>query len=292
MNSVLFIGSNSSKLKAQSMLSKEKVQLSLACIQEKTGIAQPVELGLVAGSGLGEALAGLQPEATLRYADIEGFPDTAVEGHSGTLVLGRLAGRRTVALLGRAHLYEGHDAARACHAARVLAALGCTTAILTNAAGSLDPASRSGTLMLISDHINLTGQSPLTGPNEDSWGPRFPDCSQLYPERLRALARAEAERLSIPLSEGVYMQVAGPQYETPAEVRAFRLLGADAVGMSTAIETLALAHMGVGVLALSCLTNVNTGLGKTPTSHCEVVDTAARASRDLARLVEGVAAKL
>ncbi|MGE4505638.1 MAG: purine-nucleoside phosphorylase [Desulfovibrionaceae bacterium] len=278
------------------MLSRENVQRSLACIQEKTGRAQAARVGLVLGSGLGGALEGLQAAHDLPCAEIEGFPRGSVAGHAGRLVLGSLGGVGVAVLSGRVHLYEGFSAAEACHGVRVLGALGCKAVVLTNAAGSLDASRPAGSLLLIADHINMTGQSPLTGPNVDAWGPRFPDCGRIYSPGLRALAMERARALGIPLSEGVYMQVCGPQYETPAETRAFRRLGADAVGMSTAIEALAAAHMGLEVLGLSCLTNLNVDADgeslDTPNSHEDVVAAANRAAGDMGRLIGAVVAAM
>ncbi len=268
------------------MVSRKKVQLAVAYIQEKTTVAHPGTIGLVLGSGLGGVVKNFALEDCIDYAKIDGFPNSDVAGHAGKLLIGELAGRKLMVMSGRVHLYEGHDAATACLPVRMLRELGVETLILTNAAGSLNHAFLAGSLMLVDDHINFTAQSPFTGPNEENWGPRFPDCSQIYSPRLRDLAAKAARQLEYDLNRGIYLQVAGPQYETPAETRAFRLLGADAIGMSTAIEALAGAHMGMEVMAISCLTNQNLTQDMNPTKHEQVLDVAEQASHTLARLLE------
>ncbi|MBU1247255.1 MAG: purine-nucleoside phosphorylase, partial [Proteobacteria bacterium] len=205
------------------MFSREKVLYSAACIQEKTGVAQAGSIGLILGSGLGAAMEGLKVRAELPYSEIEGFPCSTVIGHAGKLLLGEMAGKSMVVMSGRVHLYEGFDAATVCMPVRVLKELGVNTLIMTNAAGSLNHAFLAGSLMLVDYHINFTGQSPLSGPNEPAWGPRFPDGSRVYSPRLRDLASRTARKLEYDLHRGVYMQVAGPQYETPAETRALRM---------------------------------------------------------------------
>jgi len=249
-------------------------------------------LGLVLGSGLGAVRERITDFKDLPYAEIPGLPQSTVEGHGGFLRAGKLGGRPVLALCGRVHLYEGYTAAEACLPVRILYELGVRTLLLTNAAGALNPLFSAGTLMCVTDHINFSGQSPLTGPNADAWGPRFPDLSRVWCPGLVALAGAQARRLGLVLERGVYLQVAGPNLETPAETRAYRQFGADAIGMSTAIEAIAAAHMGVRVLGISCLTNKNLPDCMAETSHQEVLDMAGRAAQDMARLLEAVAQAL
>lgn len=274
------------------MVSREKVLLSVGSIQENTGSPQADAIGLVLGSGLGNTLENLKIHKRLPYSKIESFPQSTVPGHAGEFLLGEYAGRPVAVMSGRVHLYEGFSAAETCMPIRVLGELGIRTLALTNAAGSLNHAFLSGSLMLVDDHINFTGQSPLTGPNEEAWGPRFPDGSRVYSPRLRDLAARTARNMDYDLHRGVYLQVAGPQYETPAEVRAMRMLGADAVGMSTALEALAARHMGMEVLALSCLTNQNIALTMGSTSHEEVLAVAADISCELGRLLTAMLPKI
>jgi purine-nucleoside phosphorylase len=246
-------------------------------------------LGLVLGSGLGAVHEKITRPVDLPFAEIPGLPRSTVEGHGGFLRAGLLSGQPVIALCGRVHLYEGHTAATACLPIRVLAELGVRTLMLTNASGALNPLFSAGTLMVITDHINFTGQSPLTGPNVEAWGPRFPDMSRAWCPELAALACAQARRLGLVLERGVYMQVAGPNLETPAETRAYRQLGADAIGMSTAIEAIAARHMGLRLLGISCLTNKNSPDCMAEITHQQVLDMAGKTAADLALLLEAVA---
>jgi purine-nucleoside phosphorylase len=207
-------------------------------------------------------------------------------------VFGQLEGCDVVAMQGRLHAYEGHPLSKVVLGVRLMARLGASTLIVTNAAGALDPALASGSLLCISDHINLTGQNCLVGPNENSLGPRFPDLSDAYDRGLRALAQEAARASGVQLAEGVYAGVLGPSYETPAEVRMLRLLGASAVGMSTVQEVIAARHMGVRVLGVSCLTNLAAGLGSEPLSHAEVERNARASSAALESIVRGVIRRL
>ena len=270
----------------------DAVRHSARFIREKVCNVQAGTLGLVLGSGLGAVRERITRHVDLPNAEIPGLPQSTVEGHDGFLRFGLLGGQPVVALCGRVHLYEGYTAAEACLPVRILSELGVRTLVLTNAAGALNPLFSSGTLMCITDHINFSGQTPLTGPNCDAWGPRFPDMSQVWCPRLAALASSQARRLGLVLERGVYIQVAGPNLETPAETRAYRRLGADAIGMSTAIEAIAAAHMGLRVLGISCLTNKNLPDCMASTSHQEVLEMAGRASTDMALLLEAVAAAL
>jgi purine-nucleoside phosphorylase len=245
-------------------------------------------LGLVSGTGLGGLAAALADKREMATTDIPGFPRATAPSHAGALVLGQIATRPVLMLSGRLHLYEGHAPRDVAFGIRLLAGLGVRTLILTNAAGALDPHFTAGGLMRITDHINLTGKNPLVGPNDDGAGPRFPDMSQAYSPRLGALADAKALELGLRLERGVYAGVLGPSLETPAETRMLRLLGADAVGMSTVTEVIAARHLGLDVLALSCLTNVNLPDCMAETTLETVINTAKKAETALARLISSI----
>ena len=233
------------------------------------------EIGLVLGSGLGDFADTLEDAVRIPYADIPDFPQPTVEGHTGAFVFGRKQGRRVVALQGRLHYYEGHSQAAITIPVRVMALLGVRQLILTNACGGVNLSFSPGDLMLICDHINFSGSNPLIGANMPQFGPRFPDVSDLYSKDLRRLVMDKAEENGIALRQGVYLMYSGPNYETPAEIRAFRLLGADAVGMSTVPEALVAAHCGMQVLGISCITNMAAGVLPRKLDHREVVETAA-----------------
>jgi purine-nucleoside phosphorylase len=250
-------------------------------IQENFTEVQEGAAGIVAGTGLGRGLAWDQEPEALDYADIPGFPVSTVQSHAGKLLHGSMAGAPVLLLQGRFHLYEGHDAATACLGVRTLAELGVRTIVLTNAAGAVNPRFQAGDLMLLDDHINFTGTGPLEGPNVDAWGPRFPDMSRVYSPRLAGLALQAAAENAIRLERGVYLQVRGPQMETPAETRALRLLGADAVGMSTALEAICAAHMSMDILGISCLTNKNLPDCMAPVSLDDVIQCASQAADGL-----------
>jgi purine-nucleoside phosphorylase len=249
-------------------------------------------VGIVLGSGLSPLAEEIRNAVNVPYDFIEGMPRVGVEGHQGSLILGRLAGVEVVCLSGRAHLYEGHSPSDVVFGVRLMTALGIGTAILTNAAGGIAPDCGPGTLMLISDHLNLTGRTPLLGPNDSRWGPRFPDMSRAYDAGLRDLAREEAQNLSLSLAEGVYAGLLGPTYETPAEIRMLEVLGASAVGMSTVLETIALRHRGISVLGISCITNHAAGKSEGTLSHDEVSEMAKAVSVDFSHLVSGVVTRL
>lgn len=250
------------------------------------------DVAVVLGSGLGDFAASLSEAFTIPYGDIPHWPASRVIGHAGALVGGAMAGRRVLALSGRVHVYEGHDLDTVTFAARAMGRLGVRQAILTNAAGGINPKCSRGALMVIDDHINLMGRNPLVGPNDERFGPRFPDMSAVYSPRLRALADEAARALGLPIEHGVYVAVLGPSYETPAEIRAFRAIGADAVGMSTVPEAIALRHMGVEVLGLSCITNAAAGVHAEPLDHAEVMATAREVKGRFIALLEGVIGRL
>ena len=257
-----------------------------------TGQSTPPVLGLVLGTGLGRVQDRIDVDISLDYKDIPGFPQPSVTSHSGRLICGRLGGTPVACLCGRVHLYEGRTPAEVCFGVRVLGVLGLKTLVLTNAAGGLNPDFIPGSLMLVTDHVNLTGQSPLAGPNHDPWGPRFPDMSRVYDLGLGAALKASAKRIGTALEHGVLVQVTGPQMETPAETRAFRLLGGDAIGMSTALEAVAARHMGLAVAAVSCITNVNNPENMAEVSLEAVIDQAEKSGHRLADLLEDFAATL
>jgi purine-nucleoside phosphorylase len=254
--------------------------------------AAPPRLGLILGSGLGGYADTLADPVIIDYADLPGFPVSRVHGHQGRLVIGERAGVTCVAMQGRAHLYEGHSAASAAFPARVLIALGARTLIITNAAGGVNASWSPGTLMVIRDHLDLLRDHPLRGPNDDRVGPRFPDMTNAYAPALRELAKRVAASAGIELQEGVYAAMPGPTYETPAEVRMLRTLGADATGMSTVPEVIVANHMGARVLGISCITNQAAGISGAALSHQEVTDTANRVRATFERLLDGLIAAL
>jgi purine-nucleoside phosphorylase len=233
-------------------------------------------VAVVLGSGLGAFADALEQARGVPFTELPGFPKATVQGHKGRLVYGMSAGTPVLALQGRLHGYEGHDAATVAFPARVMGVLGARALVVTNAAGGTNPAFAPGDLMVITDHINLTSRNPLIGPNEDALGPRFPDLSRAYDARLaRALAEA-AQATSQTLRAGVYLQMNGPSYESPAEVRMARGLGADAVGMSTVPEVIVAAHMGLPVCGISCITNLAAGIAQHALTHEEVMEVARR----------------
>jgi xanthosine phosphorylase len=242
-------------------------------------------LGIVLGSGLGGLVDALEDTLAVGYGELPGFPEIGVAGHGGRLVLGRLNGLPVACLAGRKHAYEGDPGAMRVPV-RTLRALGAEALLVTNAAGSLRAEVGPGRLMLIADHINLLGSNPLTGPNDDAVGPRFPSLRDAYDPALRDALRRAASALQIELAEGVYLATAGPSFETPAEIRAFRTLGADAVGMSTVPEVILARHCGLRVAGVSAITNLAEGMGGEELSHEQTLRNADVAARDLVRLVE------
>jgi xanthosine phosphorylase len=245
----------------------------------------PPRIGIVLGSGLGAVAEEVEDARVLGYDALPGFPRTSVEGHAGRLALGQIRGVPVAVLQGRAHLYEGTDLERLRTPVRALCAAGAEILVLTNAAGSLRPEVGPGRLMLIADHINLTGTNVLVGPNADELGPRFPSLRDAYDPTLRAEMQATAQDLGLELAEGVFLAVSGPSFETPAEIRAFRTLGADAVGMSTVHETIVARHCGLRVVAVSAISNLAEGLSERPLSHDQTLADAAGAAGRLAPLL-------
>jgi purine-nucleoside phosphorylase len=245
---------------------------------------------VVLGSGLGGFASSLDRAASIPYSDIPHWPVSNVVGHEGRLLIGEAAGRPIAALSGRAHFYEGHDLRTVTFGTRVLGVLGVKTLILTNAAGGINSGFAPGDLMVIDDHINLLGSSPLTGPNDERFGVRFPDLTNVYSPRLRHLADEAAAAQGLTLRHGVYAACHGPSYETPAEVRYLRTIGADAVGMSTVPEAIVARHMGIDVLGISCITNFAAGVLPQPLNHDEVLETAKRVRDTFIALLNGVIA--
>jgi purine-nucleoside phosphorylase len=251
------------------------------------------QVGVVLGSGLGTFAERLADRAVIPYDRIPNFPaPSGIVGHAGELVLGAVGATPVVALSGRIHYYEGRSMADVVFPARLLARLGVRAVILTNAAGGVRLTFRAGDLMLITDHINALGTNPLVGPNEDALGPRFPDMTGVYDARLGGILKAEARRLRIPLRQGVYVGLHGPSYETPAEIRMWRKLGADAVGMSTVPEAIALRHAGVRVVGISTITNMAAGILKKPLDHTEVLETTRRVGSKFVKLLEAAVPKI
>jgi purine-nucleoside phosphorylase len=266
-----------------------RAQAAVGAIRERTQIAPRV--GIILGSGLGGFATQVKGSVTIDYAEIPNFPQSTVVGHSGKLVMGTIGGVPVAVMQGRVHAYEGYAMEQVTFPTRVLGLLGVRTLIVTNAAGGIRTDIAQGSLVAISDHINLTGMSAALGPNEPRFacakgaGERFFDMTAAYSPALRKMAHAEAERQGIPLSEGVYLAVLGPSYETPAEIRAFRTLGADLVGMSTVHEVIVARHMGIEVLGISLVTNAAAGMLNEPIHHEEVMEMGWRVERQLTGLL-------
>lgn len=268
------------------MSPRDTVRAAVRAIQARLEGRSP-RMAVVLGSGLGGLASRVTSSVAIPYSEIPGFPRPTVEGHDGRLVVGSFAGRDVLMQSGRFHMYEGHDAATAALPVRVMAELGITTLLVTNAAGGINAAWKPGTLMLIRDHINLTGRNPLVGelmPGDA----RFPDMTEAYDKGLRSIARETAKEQGVELAEGVYAGLLGPTYETPAEVQMLARLGADAVGMSTVVEVIAARARGIRCAGISTITNLAAGISPQPLSHVEVMETANRVRDELGRLVEGM----
>jgi purine-nucleoside phosphorylase len=255
-------------------------------------VARAPHVAVVLGSGLGAFADELSDAVEVPYSDIPGWPSSTAIGHAGKLVFGRIGATDVVVMAGRVHLYEGYGPAEVVFPIRVLARMGVRSAVFTNAAGGINLAYDQGALVLISDHINLQGSNPLIGPNDETLGPRFPDMTDAYSTRLRAVAQEVAATLGTKLHEGVYAALLGPNYETPAEIRYLRAIGADLVGMSTAPEVIAARHMGVEVLAISCVTNMAAGILPQKICHEEVLETGAAVRGTLVRLLKALVPRL
>ncbi len=250
------------------------------------------EVAVILGTGLGGLAREIDLDAAISYAEIPGFPLSTVESHEGRLLLGRLGGKRVVAMQGRFHRYEGYTLQQVTFPVRVMRALGARVLVVSNACGGMHPLWRPGELMLIADHINLLGDNPLVGPNDDSLGPRFPDMSRAYDPELRSLAREVARELGIVLHEGVYVAVTGPNLETAAEYRFLRAIGADVVGMSTVPEVIVAVHGGMRVLGISIITDACLPDALEPANVEAIIATAARAEPELTRLIRTVLERL
>jgi purine-nucleoside phosphorylase len=250
------------------------------------------ETAIVLGSGLGDFSDTLLDAVATPYASVPHWPASKVVGHAGRLVIGTVAGKRIAALSGRVHFYEGYDLATVVFATRVMGRLGVKRFVLTNAAGGINAAFAQGALMIIDDHVNLMGSNPLIGPNDDRFGPRFPDMSEVYSARLRTMADEAARAKGIGVSHGIYLATHGPSYETPAEIRVFHSMGADAVGMSTVPEAIAARHMGMEVLGISCISNMAAGMSPQPIVHEEVLATMRRVRSSFISLLEGIIERL
>jgi purine-nucleoside phosphorylase len=251
----------------------------------KARMKAPPRLGLLTGTGLGESAAFLSRSVALPYADIPHFPAATVQSHAGKLLIGDVDGFPLMAMQGRFHLYEGHSPQAVTYPIRVMQALGVETVIITNAAGGLSRSFATGEVMIIADHINLTGANPLVGPNIDGWGPRFPDMTRAYDEHLMSLARKLAARAGVRLQQGVYAGLQGPSLETPAEIRFLQRIGADAVGFSTVLEVIAAAHAGIRVLGLATITNINDPDNPVPATVEDIIAAAGRTAPALERLI-------
>jgi len=256
---------------------------AVAAIRQRTTVSPLV--GVVLGSGLGGFADAVEDPVEIPYADVPGWPVSTAVGHAGTLVVGTAAGTPIAVMKGRAHLYEGHPPEKVVFGVRVLGRLGVRTLVITNACGAIDTSLEPGQLVLLSDHLNLQGTSPLVGPNEESLGPRFPDMGDAYDPALRAAAHDAAGRVGLELREGVYAAWLGPAFETPGEIRMMRVLGAHLVGMSTVPEVLAARHMGLRCLAISCVTNMAAGVLDEPIDHTQVLAVGARAQASLTALL-------
>ena len=265
------------------MKTMDKLESCLAAVRRKTDFEPQV--ALVLGSGLGDYGKEVEVETVIPYSEIEGFPVSTAPGHAGRFLLGRVAGVKVAVMQGRVHYYEGYPMEDVVLPARLLGLMGAKALFLTNAAGGVNYTMNPGDLMLLRDQITCFVPSPLIGLNEDKLGVRFPDMSRVYDEELAGIIRTAAAGCGIPLKEGVYCQLTGPQFESPAEIRMLRMLGADAVGMSTAVEAVAARHMGMRVAGVSCISNLACGMTSAPLTSEEVNETAARVADRFTRLV-------
>jgi purine-nucleoside phosphorylase len=267
----------------------QSIDAAVAFIRSKSAVVP--ETGVILGSGLGNVVDAVEIDVAIPYSEIPGAVASTVVGHSGRMILGRASGVPVVVMQGRVHFYEGYEMDEVMFLSRVIGRLGIQRLVVTNAAGGVNTSFVAGDLMLISDHINFMGVNPLRGPNVEDLGVRFPDMTEAYPESLRNIAKDVAGKRGIGVKEGVYLALSGPTYETPAEIRAFRALGADAVGMSTVPEVIAMSHMDIPVLGISCITNMAAGILKQRLTHQEVIDTTTRVQKEFTSLVLGVLEK-
>ena len=260
--------------------------------QIETRVKTKPAVAVVLGSGLGGFASELSDGVEIPYGEIPGWPNSTAVGHAGKLIVGRLGGCEVAVMAGRAHLYEGYTPAQVTFGVRVLGSLGVRGMVFTNAAGGINLSLERGGLVLIADHINLQGVNPLIGPNDEALGPRFPDMSDAYSAAFRSMAKQVASELGITVREGVYAAMLGPSYETPAEIRHLRTIGADVVGMSTVPEVIVARHMGIEVLAISCVTNMAAGIQPQKISHEEVLETGAMVRDTLVRYLKNLVPRL
>ena len=263
----------------------EKIQETAAYLKGKMHTSP--ETAIILGTGLGSLANEITEKYEIKYSDIPNFPVSTVEGHSGKLIFGKLGNKDIMAMQGRFHYYEGYSMKEVTFPVRVMRELGIKTLFVSNASGGTNADFEIGDLMIITDHINYFPEHPLRGKNIP-YGPRFPDMSEAYSERMQQIIKKEAQKLGIPLKEGVYLQLTGPSYETPAEIRMYRTCGADAVGMSTACETIAARHMGIEVCGISCITNLAAGMTSQHLNHQEVQQTADRVAEQFQELLTGI----
>lgn len=268
----------------------ERAEHAARTVRARCG--EDVRVGLVLGSGLGAFADELEDAVAIPYEDIPGFARSTVEGHAGRLVAGRVGGVAVAAMQGRFHYYEGYTLEEVTFPVRVFKLLGAESLVLTNAAGGLNNTLKQGALMLINDHLNLLGASPLRGPNDARFGPRFPDLSEVYDRAFQETAVQEAHAMELELRRGIYAALHGPNYETPAEIRMLRALGADAVGMSTVPEAIVARHMSMRVLGISCITNMAAGVLDRPIDHAEVMETGESVRETFSELLRRVIPKL
>ncbi|KRE98266.1 purine nucleoside phosphorylase [Paenibacillus sp. Soil766] len=264
----------------------QEIQEAAAFIKQETNITP--QIGLILGSGLGVLADLIEQPIVIDYSRIPHFPVSTVEGHAGELVVGSIQGKQVLVMKGRFHAYEGYGAETVSFPVRVMKELGVQTLIVTNAAGGINESYQVGDLMVISDHLNMTFRNPLIGPNDSALGVRFPDMSEAYSKRLRKLAHDVAATQDFKLQEGVYVGLLGPNYETPAEIRMFRTLGGDSVGMSTVPEVIVARHAGIEVLGFSCISNMASGILDQPLSHAEVMETTEKVKPKFLKLVLGI----
>jgi purine-nucleoside phosphorylase len=264
----------------------QEIQEAAAFIKKETNITP--QIGLILGSGLGVLADLIEEPIVIDYSRIPHFPVSTVEGHAGELVVGSIKGKQVLMMKGRFHAYEGYGAETVSFPVRVMKELGVQTLIVTNAAGGINESYQVGDLMVITDHLNMTFRNPLIGPNDSALGVRFPDMSEAYSKRLRKLAHDVAATQDFKLQEGVYVGLLGPNYETPAEIRMFRTLGGDSVGMSTVPEVIVARHAGIEVLGFSCISNMASGILDQPLSHSEVMETTEKVKPKFLKLVLGI----
>jgi purine-nucleoside phosphorylase len=268
------------------MILSEKIRQTREYILSKAG--QAPAIGLILGSGLGVLADEIENPISISYDDIPHFPVSTVAGHKGRLIIGNLMGKCVIAMQGRFHFYEGHSMEAVTYPIRVMKAIGVNQILVTNAAGGINPSFKPGDLMLIQDHINLTSQNPLIGPNDAEFGERFPDMSEAYSHKLIALAKGVAAKEQVNVVEGVYAGMLGPSYETPAEIKFLGMIGADAVGMSTVPEVIVARHSGLDVLGISCISNMAAGISEQALTHDEVMETTEMIKAQFLKLVKGI----